>query len=64
MSIKKTLYDKAGEEMKKSIKLRKCASDQSLSFDKARDLSKKQDEAFKKFKFFQNLNKAISEEKK
>lgn len=64
MSIKAVIGSKAKEELKKSVELRKLAIDMNISFDKAKEIAKKQDEAFKKSRFFKNLNRAMKDEGK
>lgn len=61
MSNKRLIGFKAREEMQKSIKLAEIAVDLNLSFEKGKELKKKQDEAFKKAQFFKNLNRAMNE---
>lgn len=57
------LTDKVREENIKSNKLRKLAS-QVNNMEKAKELRKQQDEAYKKFLFFKNLNNVKNKNKK
>ncbi len=57
------LTNKVREENIKSDKLRKLAS-QVNNMEKAKELRKQQDEAYKKFLFFKNLNNVKNKNKK
>lgn len=63
-STRKIIRDKTNQELKKSLDLRYYSSDQNISFDKAQEINKKQDEAFKKFQFFKKLSNAMNEVEK
>lgn len=64
MKVKYALKNKINEEIQRTVKLRDCSTDVSLSFEKGKQLKEQKDEAFKKFQFFKNLNKAINEAEK
>lgn len=53
------LYEYQKEQHEKSVKLRQLAIDERTPRDKATELQKEQDEAYKKYNFIKNLRGAM-----
>lgn len=64
METKKEIMKKIRMESRKSHNLSEISKNKNLSFEKGKELQKKQDEAFKKFEFFKKLSNAMNEVEK